>query len=243
MNINDLVIFIEVYQKGSINQAAKSLGYAQSNISQRIKWLETSYDSTFFIRHHNGISSTGQGDLFYQYAQTIIKETKLIQQKLTPRKKKVLCSEILFNVLYEQKVLEDIQFTDFSIASTSHINTELEKDVYDQIISFNQLETAGYQLREAKNLAFNLFGKSKNIHDDHVPLVVNRDRLCPLRNEAMRVLGHQNVFELDSFEGMVNIVEQGDGIALLPINLKGHKNLVKMLEEDIHIGYYIYERM
>ncbi|MGP3739915.1 helix-turn-helix domain-containing protein [Bacillus sp. 4A_MP2] len=64
MNINDLIIFIEVYQKESINQAAKALGYAQSNISQRIKALETLYDATFFIRHHHGISSTGQGIYF-----------------------------------------------------------------------------------------------------------------------------------------------------------------------------------
>ncbi|MFP7282918.1 LysR family transcriptional regulator [Bacillus altitudinis] len=144
MNINDLIIFIEVYQKESINQAAKALGYAQSNISQRIKALETLYDATFFIRYHHGISSTGQGDLFYQYAQKIVKETKDIQQKLTSKKKTVLCSELLFNVLYEQRVLEDIQATDFIIASSSTINKKLTEDVYDQIISFNQMEKPEY---------------------------------------------------------------------------------------------------
>lgn len=243
MNINDLIIFIEVYQKESINQAAKALGYAQSNISQRIKVLETLYDATFFIRHHHGISSTGQGDLFYQYAQKIVKETKAIQQKLTSKKKTVLCSELLFNVLYEQRVLEDIQAADFIIASSNTINKKLTEDVYDQIISFNQMEKAEYQLKEVKSLALNVYGKSKEIYDDDISLVVNRDQLCPLRHEARRMLGDRTLFELDSFEGMIKIVEQGDGIALLPTNLKSLQTLVKLLEKNIHINYYVYERM
>jgi len=42
---------------------------------------------------------------------------------------------------------------------------------------------------------------------------------------------------------MIKIVEQGDGIALLPTNLKSLQTLVKLLEKNIHINYYVYERM
>ncbi|MCY7601028.1 LysR family transcriptional regulator, partial [Bacillus altitudinis] len=69
-------------------------------------------------------------------------------------------------------------------------------------------------------MALNVYGKSKEIYDDDISLVVNRDQLCPLRHEATRMLGDRTLFELDSFEGMIKIVEQGDGIALLPTNLK-----------------------
>lgn len=57
------------------------------------------------------------------------------------------------------------------------------------------------------------------------------------------MLGDRTLFELDSFEGMIKIVEQGDGIALLPTNLKSLQTLVKLLEKNIHINYYVYERM
>ncbi|MGG4262823.1 LysR family transcriptional regulator, partial [Bacillus altitudinis] len=128
-------------------------------------------------------------------------------------------------------------------ASSSTINKKLTEDVYDQIISFNQMEKAEYQLKEVKSLALNVYGKSKEIYDDDISLVVNRDQLCPLRHEATRMLGDRTLFELDSFEGMIKIVEQGDGIALLPTNLKSLQTLVKLLEKNIHINYYVYERM
>ena len=40
MNLNDLSIFINIYETGSLNQSAKALGYAQSNISARLQAIE-----------------------------------------------------------------------------------------------------------------------------------------------------------------------------------------------------------
>ncbi|MGW7814316.1 helix-turn-helix domain-containing protein [Staphylococcus xylosus] len=49
MNINDLYIYITVYDCNSINRASKALGYAQSNISQRVQVLEKYFNKTFLL--------------------------------------------------------------------------------------------------------------------------------------------------------------------------------------------------
>lgn len=69
MKINDLVIYIKVYETNSMNKAAQSLGYAQSNISQRIQFLENYFNQTFFIRGRSGINPTKNGDIFYEYSK------------------------------------------------------------------------------------------------------------------------------------------------------------------------------
>ena len=64
MNFNDLKIFIDIYETGSLNQSAVNLGYAQSNLTARLKNLESEQATLFFIRKYNGIVPTKNGDKF-----------------------------------------------------------------------------------------------------------------------------------------------------------------------------------
>ena len=46
MNFNDLNIYKTIYETKSINKAAKELGYAQSNLTARLKAIEHELNST-----------------------------------------------------------------------------------------------------------------------------------------------------------------------------------------------------
>ncbi|MGX7048535.1 hypothetical protein RU86_GL000583 [Lactococcus piscium] len=50
MNFNDLAIFVDIYETGSLNQSAIHLGYAQSNLTARLKKLELDMATRLFIR-------------------------------------------------------------------------------------------------------------------------------------------------------------------------------------------------
>ena len=72
MEINDLRIFQTVAYEKSISKAALKLGYAQSNITMRIKLLENKLNTTLFIRNNKGTIITSNGEKLLKYADKIL---------------------------------------------------------------------------------------------------------------------------------------------------------------------------
>ena len=72
MNSKDLTIFMTAARLGSINQTGEELNYAQSNITSRIKKLESELEASLFVRHQRGITLTEKGHTLLPYAQKVI---------------------------------------------------------------------------------------------------------------------------------------------------------------------------
>ncbi|MFB9328478.1 LysR family transcriptional regulator [Paenibacillus aurantiacus] len=72
MESGDLRIFQAVAREGSVTKAARTLGYVQSNITARIRQLETELGTTLFTRHNRGMDLSGSGRLLLQYADKVI---------------------------------------------------------------------------------------------------------------------------------------------------------------------------
>ena len=75
MNTNTLEMFIKIAQTGSISGAAEKLGYAQSNISTKLRQLEADLNTQLFYRNNRGITLTDAGKEFYTRAIKIISLT------------------------------------------------------------------------------------------------------------------------------------------------------------------------
>ena len=58
MNFNDMKIFVTIYETKSINKSSKILQYAQSNLSARLKVIETELGAKLFLRNYNGLVPT-----------------------------------------------------------------------------------------------------------------------------------------------------------------------------------------
>ena len=71
MESNELRIFRAVAREGSITKAAQTLGYVQSNVTARIKQLESQLKTQLFYRQR-GMVLTPMGEKLLVYAEKII---------------------------------------------------------------------------------------------------------------------------------------------------------------------------
>ncbi|WP_340015788.1 LysR family transcriptional regulator [Paenibacillus sp. FSL K6-1318] len=72
MDAGDLKIFQAVAREGSISKAALTLNYVQSNVTTRIKQLETQLQVPLFHRSNRGMSLTPAGENLLVYADRIL---------------------------------------------------------------------------------------------------------------------------------------------------------------------------
>ena len=76
MDSNLLNVFITVAKANSISQAAKDLGFTQSNVTLRIKQLEKNIGYSLFHRTNRGVVLSNEGEKFYPYAIEITKKVE-----------------------------------------------------------------------------------------------------------------------------------------------------------------------
>lgn len=72
MDIHDLTVFATAARLGSVTRAARSLSTVQSNVTTRIRLLETELKVQLFHRSHRGITLTEKGQQLLPYAQQML---------------------------------------------------------------------------------------------------------------------------------------------------------------------------
>ncbi|WP_028610190.1 LysR family transcriptional regulator [Paenibacillus harenae] len=72
MESPELRIFQMVAREGSITKAAVRLGYVQSNVTARIRQLESELGTVLFLRHNRGMTLSASGKALLAYADKII---------------------------------------------------------------------------------------------------------------------------------------------------------------------------
>ncbi|SFB46979.1 DNA-binding transcriptional regulator, LysR family [Cohnella sp. OV330] len=72
MESGDLRVFRAVALEGTVTAAAAKLGYVQSNVTARIRQLETDLGKPLFHRHNRGMTLTADGKLLLDYAGRIV---------------------------------------------------------------------------------------------------------------------------------------------------------------------------
>ncbi len=91
MTIQQLRYVVEVADKGSITEAAKSLFISQPSLSAAIKELETEIKTTIFARTNRGIIVSNEGAEFLGHARQILQQVGLAEDKYintTPSKQR-----------------------------------------------------------------------------------------------------------------------------------------------------------
>ena len=89
MDLQDLRFFRAVARAGSISGAARELHYAQSNLTARVRKLESELKTSLLYRHHRGTALTDKGRMLLSYAEKILQLADEAQRALsdqqTPR--------------------------------------------------------------------------------------------------------------------------------------------------------------
>lgn len=72
MDLTDLRVISVIVEEGSVSGAAEKMGYVQSNVTARIRKLESELGVPLFDRHPKGVSPTEKGLVLHRYAKEIL---------------------------------------------------------------------------------------------------------------------------------------------------------------------------
>ncbi|HCZ7264471.1 TPA: LysR family transcriptional regulator, partial [Staphylococcus aureus] len=75
-------------------------------------------------------------------------------------------------------------------------------------------------------------------------LLINKDEFCPLRKLILNnKLDSQRVMEVDSLAAIINLVELGKGMTLLPMAFENKSDIVQESSEIFDVSYYTYNNI
>lgn len=129
MNIDDYRYITTIADLGSFTRAAQELFIAQPSLSQRVKYIEKTYDINIFTRDTKGVKLTKEGECFVRHARQILNSERDLKAEITTMhdpEKQVLrigttqfIRSYLFNLLIQRLHQEHpkMQFTFFQASS------------------------------------------------------------------------------------------------------------------------------
>ncbi len=129
-----------------------------------------------------------------------------------------------------------------------HIKTSTEisalKDSRaDLIITYANFKGKGYFESSVKYLSAQFLTATQKYL--HLPILINSDKNCPFRARTLKFMNSdmQRVQEIDSWSGILNLVKNQQGIALLPIYFVKRDNLeITFPTEHFKIPYKTYSK-
>lgn len=233
MELNDITIFMELYRNRSITKTAELLHYTQSNVSTRLMKLEKEFHGTFFLRTRSGLEILPDGERFCQYASVAEKTLKSLYQNFQMESPEIrigstqLLSRLYFPRLYEKNCHYTIH-TD----AVKKLNRNFNSQIYDVIITHTgQTPERGiFQIQSWEPLLWAASSSLDFIPEEVLPVIVSRDKLCPLRHLTLQTLSQGKnevpLIEVDTLDLMISLLSSTRTIALLPEKLiKGEKRL------------------
>ncbi|EQA3584199.1 LysR family transcriptional regulator [Enterococcus faecalis] len=239
MNMNDLLIFKTIYEEQTINKTAKKLGYAQSNITARLKAIEDECNVKLFMRNYKGVVPTINGKDFYSFALNTLSEFEILKGKFSVITSKLLTSELLLKYLVYDNQITSIESTKIICKKTEDISFEIEKEYYDYVVTFEKINKAGLVLISKHQFPTSFLCCDLN-KKNSLPFLINSDISCPLRKLTLELFKEtERIVEIDSLETILNLVTNGKGIALLPTYLKS-EGYIPIDNNIFHINYYKY---
>lgn len=230
MESNDLKIFHKVAQLGSISRAAEQLGYVQSNITLRIKALEKELAVPLFLRTNRGVQLLPKGELLFEYAEKILgllTEASSVVSDRQPELKIGATPSITTGYLSSLIAFAPLNLSVYT-RSPDELTSLLLHEELDAILLNRPLEEREIKSIFSYNerigwLTTNDVVSRQNIAN--YPILVNRDKSCPYRRATLEflkknVIRDYKLVEYDILEPILTAIENGFGIAILPIRLK-----------------------
>lgn len=233
MELIDLKVFLSIAEEGSISRAAERLEYVQSNVTARIRKLESELGVALFYRHSKGVTLSEKGIVLRKYALTImnlseeaVKEVRETSYPSGPLAigvvETVTCGNFM-NILSDFQ----LQYPDVSLSLITGTSSELLAKVLNY-----QLDGAfitgdikspqlicEYTMQEQVKL---LTQKTDEVYPDlsNTKWAVFPEG-CPFRAILEEWLGSKgiplvNMIEISSLETLLSCVRSGLAATLLP---------------------------
>ncbi|HWV71251.1 MAG TPA: LysR family transcriptional regulator [Pseudosphingobacterium sp.] len=237
MNTNDLRIFEAVALHSSFTRAAEAMFTVQSNVTARIRSLEEEFGTPLFERNAKKVALTPAGQVLMQYAKEIAhlldeakKEIKNID--ILTGSLKIGCIETTM-ALRIPKILHDfgVAYPHVELEFKSAMRPELVQDVLDYRLDAafvsGPISVSGLMQEIIHEEQLVILAQEKatsllsELSHQAAPKIIVFDQGCVFRERLESLLSAKGIVQykpivVNSIEGIVNFVEAGLGISMLP---------------------------
>ncbi|WP_413669774.1 LysR family transcriptional regulator [Mucilaginibacter sp. Mucisp86] len=239
MNTNDLKIFEAVAANGSFTKAAEAMFTVQSNVTARVKNLEEEFGADLFTRTSRKVTLTSAGETLMQYSKQI---DHLMQEAKKDIKKfnrvsgnlKIGCIETTMAFKVPDILSRFTEaYPDVDLEFKSEMRSELINDVINYKLDaafvsapINSPELEQLHIKEEQLVILAPAqgpGLKELLMNQPLKIIVF-DQGCVFRARLEAWLNSKGIIQyksivLNSLEGIINFVEAGLGISILPAEL------------------------
>ena len=231
MELNDIRIYIELYNNKSITKTAEKLNYTQSNISTRLMKLENEFNEVFFTRTKSGLEILPPAERFMSYALQIdqisndLYDEFCVGNKETNIASTQLLSRLYFPLLYKCNTSSHLHTT-----STKKLSRGFENKIFDIIITHAKanFEKDVICYEKSEVLCWAQSKQFANGDGETTSIIVSRDKGCPLRKASFAALtcekSNMPVIEVDTLDLMLSLLRSINSVALLPQKIMNSEN-------------------
>ncbi|WP_183041262.1 LysR family transcriptional regulator [Salipaludibacillus neizhouensis] len=234
MELTDLKVFLTVADQENFSKGADKLGYVQSNITNRIKKLESELEVTLFNRHPKGVSLTERGLIFYEHAASInkrveeaifaVREAENFGGKLAIGVVETLASNKFMNILSDfQKQHPNVSIS--LITGTSPKLLEMiQKYKLDAAFITGQTQTNLFEIEYTIQDVVSLVTKRGVKAEQTSKTWAVFPEGCPFRKVLVDWLDSNgekptNFIEVSTLDTLLNCVKSGLASAVLPVSV------------------------
>jgi len=135
LDMQDLMVFVAVYDQSSVTDVSETLFVSQSTVSYSLKKLRTSFEDELFINTRAGMRPTYKAATMYGHVQKILESINLCHagsQAFDPTQKAVtfnVCAPEYFEQLILPRLLKNFDHADLPvIVNVQKLETEIPAD-------------------------------------------------------------------------------------------------------------------
>jgi DNA-binding transcriptional LysR family regulator len=236
MNTNDFKIFEAVAAHGSFTKAAEAMFTVQSNVTARIKNLEEEFGADLFTRTSRKVTLTAAGETLMQYCKQVShlideakKDIKNADQVIGHVKVGCIDTTMALKVPHIlnhfAEAYPDVELEFKSAMRNALINDVLNYKLDAAFVSAPvinpELEAIHIKAEQLVILTSNKTPKLADVLSQNPVKIIVFDQGCIFRARLESWLGSKGITQykstvLNSIEGIINFVEAGLGISILP---------------------------
>ncbi|MDP9079197.1 MAG: LysR family transcriptional regulator [Bacteroidota bacterium] len=242
MNTNDLKIFEAVAAQGSFTRAAEATFTVQSNVTARIKNLEEEFGAELFSRTSRRVALTAAGETLMQYCKQIghlVDEAKkdIRQADWVIGNLKIGCIETTMALKAPQIINEFVEsYPDVNLEFKSAMQGVLINDVLNYRLDaafiagpvhVPELDQIPVNTEQLLIIASAKMKKLSDVMEQQPLKIVVFDQGCIFRARLESWMSSNGIIQyksivVNSIEGIVNFVDAGLGISILPAEVITH---------------------
>ncbi|CAM4065720.1 DNA-binding transcriptional regulator, LysR family [Pedobacter westerhofensis] len=239
MNTHDLKIFEAVAANGSFTRAAEVMFTVQSNVTARIKSLEEEFGTALFNRTSRKVTLTSAGETLMHYSKQI---DHLVQEaKKDIEKSNEMSGQLTIGCIETTMALKvpDIlrRFTEAYPQVDLEFKSERRSELISDVLNYKldaafvsaPINVPGLEQVHIKDEQLAIFASAtapelKILLAAQPVKIIVFDQGCAFRARIESWLNSKGIIQyksivLNSIEGIVNFVEAGLGITILPAEL------------------------